>query len=37
MIVARLPTAVCIKQESRGIRETNLLFLYFPFFSLFSP
>ena len=37
MIVARLPTTVCIRQESRGIRETNLLFLYLQPFALFSP
>jgi hypothetical protein len=36
MIVARLPTTVCIRQESRGSRAANLLFLYFSPFAHFS-
>jgi hypothetical protein len=31
MIIIRLPTTLCVRRESRGVRETNLLV------ALFSP
>jgi len=37
MIVARLPTTVCIRLGSQGVRDANLLFLYFSPFAHFSP
>ncbi len=37
MIIIRLPTTLCVRRESRGVRETNLLVPRFSPFALFSP
>ena len=37
MMIIRLPTTLCVRRESRGAREANLLVLRFSPFALFSP
>ena len=37
MIVIRLPTTLCVRRESRGVRESNLLVPHFSSFALFLP
>ena len=35
MIIIRLPTTLCVRRESRGVREANLLVPRFSRFVLF--
>lgn len=37
MIIIRSPTTLCVRRESRGVGEANLLVPRFSPFALFSP